>query len=164
MARARAFFENLARGNFRRRSDARLACISSARSFAPARSRSTDVFQRAHRPAPDRLCAGGGPGAFHSRAGALRPGPASHGGSGPRAAHACVALAGTAPDPDHEEPARLLARFLGRGEARDAWPLSQAPLARRSAGSTPDAARKTARKVIFHHTANGVGEIYRLLP
>src|ERR1700682_2990900 len=165
MAPARALRKSFSRRNPRRRSCARLAQFASARFGAPARSGSAHVFHRAYwLGAPDRLRSGRGPGPFRACAGIVRARSPSLARGRPRTADPRIAFPRAAPDPDHEDPARLLEGLLGRGKTRDARPLSQAPLARRSGGGTPDAARKTARKVIFHHTAKGSGEIYRLLP
>ena len=76
-------------------------------------------------------------GAGDPRAGAVRPRPASGDRRRHRAADAGAAVAGASADPDDARPAGFLARLVGGCALGHARTLSQACLARRSAGRRP---------------------------
>src|SRR6201999_961470 len=80
-------------------------------------------------------------------AGAVRPGRPPDGGGRSRAPDPGAAVAGAPPDPGDQGPAGLLARLVEGGAQRPSRPLSQAPLAGRSAGCPAHHPRKAEGNV-----------------
>ena len=121
----------------------RAAAVAAA---TPARGGSADPFRSAHGLArADRLSGGGRAEDRDPRAGAVRPRPPSGDCRRQDPVADRASFAGASAGADDARPARLLARQLRRGARRDARPLSEAPLAGRSARRAGNPARQAAK-------------------
>ena len=140
----------LARANTSRRHLRRRSGRCSRRSDpvgrqTPARCRNADAFRSAHgQPPPHRLRQRACARCLPPRAGAVWLAATSRNRQWPPAIDADAARALRPSASDHARSARLLERFLGRCQTRDARPLSEASLARRSRPRRTDRARQAA--------------------
>src|SRR5690606_14944788 len=133
--------------------DQRADVAGALRAAAQGRRARTDALHRTHRQLAADPLRRGAAGAGDPRAGAVRPRQASFDRQRDRAADAGAAVAGAPADPDDPGPAWLLARLVGRRARGHARALSEACVAGKSAGGSPDSAGKTARPVTFPHLA-----------
>jgi len=106
---------------------------------ARTRREDADAFHRADRIIDShRLFLRGRTGAVGAGAGTVRARPSSRDRGRIDSADAQPAFAGASADPDHQRPARLLARLMGGGARRSPRALSEASLAGESARGGAD--------------------------